>query len=231
MDIDDILHSVDHDPLSSSSSYGGHTGQADLRALTRAWVAERCAPDLLPYPASGLIERVSSRIKQQIERVEELTGAMDASSNFALIVIQTELERWKFLVRSYVRARIAKIDKHTLHYLSLQEQDGRNAILSPSEEQYARAHSTLLQQHYTISFLSSFPPSLRKLDDTAGGIAMVDTPDTESAVFIRVLKDGAVVRGEGMERDEVVEGGVGEVMVARWEGVRGLVEGGEAELC
>lgn len=34
---------------------------------------------------------------------------MDPKTNFALIVIQTELERYKFLVRSFLRARIAKV--------------------------------------------------------------------------------------------------------------------------
>lgn len=38
-----------------------------------------------------------------------MTGDMDPKTNFALIVIQTELERFKFLVRSYLRARIAKV--------------------------------------------------------------------------------------------------------------------------
>jgi GINS complex subunit 4 len=40
--------------------------------------------------------------------VEEMTGDMDPKTNFALIVIQTELERYKYIVRSYLRARIAK---------------------------------------------------------------------------------------------------------------------------
>ena len=34
---------------------------------------------------------------------------MDPRTNFKLIVIQTELERFKFLVRSFLRARIAKV--------------------------------------------------------------------------------------------------------------------------
>lgn len=38
-----------------------------------------------------------------------MTGDMDPKTNFALIVIQTELERYKFLVRSYLRARVAKV--------------------------------------------------------------------------------------------------------------------------
>ena len=57
----------------------------------------------------GLFERINERIKTQIEKVEEMTGDMDPKTNFALIVIQTELERYKYLVRSYLRARIAKV--------------------------------------------------------------------------------------------------------------------------
>lgn len=61
------------------------------------------------WPSDGLFERVNDRIKQQIEHVEDMTGNMDPKTNFALIVIQTELERYKFLVRSYLRARMAKV--------------------------------------------------------------------------------------------------------------------------
>jgi len=34
---------------------------------------------------------------------------MDAGTSFALVIIQTELERFKFLVRSFLRSRIAKV--------------------------------------------------------------------------------------------------------------------------
>ena len=34
---------------------------------------------------------------------------MDPKTNFKLIIIQTELERFKFLVRSFLRARIGKV--------------------------------------------------------------------------------------------------------------------------
>jgi hypothetical protein len=40
-----------------------------------------------------------------------MTGDVDPKTNFALIVIQTELERYKYLVRSYLRARIAKVSR------------------------------------------------------------------------------------------------------------------------
>lgn len=52
---------------------------------------------------------MNERIKAQIEKVEDMTGDMDPKTNFALIVIQTELERYKYIVRSFLRSRIAKV--------------------------------------------------------------------------------------------------------------------------
>ncbi|KAK2683183.1 GINS complex subunit Sld5 [Fusarium oxysporum f. sp. vasinfectum] len=95
MDIDDILRQVD------PTSHRIPSETRDLQALTRLWVAERSAPELLEWPTDGLFERVNARIKSQIEKVEDMTGDMDPKTNFALIVIQTELERYKFLVRSF----------------------------------------------------------------------------------------------------------------------------------
>lgn len=61
------------------------------------------------WPSDGLFERVNDRIKAQIEKVEDMTGDMDPKANFSLIVLQTELERWKYLVRSYLRVRVSKV--------------------------------------------------------------------------------------------------------------------------
>ncbi|KFY25411.1 hypothetical protein V491_01746 [Pseudogymnoascus sp. VKM F-3775] len=212
MDIDDILREADPDYYSKPGDDG------DLEALTRAWVAERSAPELLDWPANGLIERANEKIQRQIEKVEVMTGDMDPKTNFGLIVIQTELERWKYLVRGFLRARLSKIDKHTLHYLSTPSLRSR---LSPSEISFATRHQALLHEHYLSSFLQSFPPQLRNLDDTAGGISMVDAPELDTAVFIRALKD-CIVEIQGGNAEDMVDALAGEVLIAR------LKEGEEA---
>ncbi|OLN88678.1 DNA replication complex GINS protein SLD5 [Colletotrichum chlorophyti] len=254
MDIDDILREVDPTFHSVPSE------TRDLQALTRAWVAERSAPELLEWPPDGLFERVNDRIKRQIEKVEDMTGDMDPKTNFALIVIQTELERFKFLVRSYLRARIAKvmqyspsssilhhatytakkkkkmvepvltlpsqIDKHTLHYLS---SPNLRARLSPTELAYATRHQALLHNHYLSSFLSSFPAQLQNLNDTAGNISMIDGPDLDTAVFIRLLRD-VEVEGKGTDSDGRVPGKAGDVLILRWSSAKPVVDAGDAEL-
>lgn len=58
-DIGDILASV------SAPSVPQRT--LDLQALTRAWVNERTAPELLPYP-TDLVERVMERVKKQVRQ-------------------------------------------------------------------------------------------------------------------------------------------------------------------
>ncbi|KAH0595671.1 hypothetical protein MHUMG1_06848 [Metarhizium humberi] len=196
MDIDDILREVD--PATDSIP----SGTRDLQALTRRWVAERSAPELLElyspntagessWPSDGLFERVNDRIKAQIEKVEDMTGDMDPKANFSLIVLQTELERWKFLVRSYLRA--------------------------------------LLHNHYLSSFLGSFPQQLQNLNDTAGNISMIDAPDLDTAVFIRMLRS-ADVHGSGTDADVTLPAEEGDVLILRWSSARALVQDGDAEL-
>lgn len=57
MDIDDILAEVDGDAVPLDTR--------DLQELSRAWVTERSAPEILPWPA-GLMNRVLKRIGQQV---------------------------------------------------------------------------------------------------------------------------------------------------------------------
>lgn len=58
MDIEDILAEAGGQPAAQETS--------DLQALVRAWVTERSAPEILPWPDS-LMERVLRRINQQVE--------------------------------------------------------------------------------------------------------------------------------------------------------------------
>jgi len=66
---------------------------------------------------------------------------------------------------------------------------------------------------------------------------MIGGPDEEEGVFVRGLGsrdiggEGAVaVRGRGRDGDGEIDVQRGEVVVARWSDVRGLVDKGEMEL-
>ncbi|KAF8533271.1 hypothetical protein BDD12DRAFT_499993 [Trichophaea hybrida] len=219
MDIDDILQEFD-------TAAQPHDASRDIKDLTLSWIAERTAPEILPFQ-TALLDRLTERIRQQIELVETETGNLDPTSNFRLILIQTELERVKYLVRAYLRVRMHKIDKYAFHVLSTPPVRSR---LAPSELAYLKSHLALLNNHYLSSFLRNFPEQLRRLDDKAGGITMVEEPDMDSAVFCRVVKDvkDAIVRIPGTDAEFELR--MDDLYVVRYSAVREFVMKGEVEL-
>jgi len=120
----------------------------------------------------------------------------------------------------------AQIDRFALHYLN---DNSARARLSPSELQYATSHQGLLAAHYSASFLSQFPARLQRLDDTVGGIPMVEKPDADYAVFIRALIDSPYpVQVEGTEIS--IEMQRGNIYIVRWSAIKDRVLDGEVEL-
>lgn len=125
--------------------------------------------------------------------------------------------------------RVSQIDAHPHHILARHaESPAFEPLLSPAEHQYLTSHQALLAAHYGASFLSQFPASLQRMDDTAGGISMVDRPDEDAAVFVRVLRDVGEVAVEGT--DKRLDMKRGDVWVVRWSAVRGWVKSGDLEV-
>ncbi|KAK6517708.1 GINS complex subunit [Arthrobotrys conoides] len=215
-DIDDILREFDSQNAPSNSK--------DYDDLLKWWTNERAAPEILQCQ-EDLVERIMTRVRRQIEQIEDQTGNLDPRANFQLIIVQTELERVKFLIRSYLRTRISKIDKHALHILST---PSIRHLLSPSEQTYLRTHQALLNELYLSSFLKNFPDNLKRLDDSAGGLTMVEEPDLEGAVFLRVIRDvNVAIAWEG---GETLDMRSGDVYVIRYSAVQEAVKRGDVEL-
>nr|POE48042.1 dna replication complex gins protein sld5 [Quercus suber] len=222
VDISDILASVSAPQLPQST--------LDLQALTRAWINERASPALLPNP-SDLVDRTMDRVKRQIESIEDMTGTMDPQANFTLnreggfSVVFPGPEDQRQTVVAYVRDQI---DKYPLHTRSLALSDPD--FLSRLEQQYLQSHQALLSSHYHASFLSSFPSQLQKLDDTQGGVSMIDQPDEDTAVFCRVIRDAGTVEVYADTGSSVVDLTRGDVWLLRWNAIRAAVEKGDIEL-
>ena len=58
---------------------------------------------------------------------------------------------------------------------------------------------------------------------------MIDAPDLESAVFIRLLKD-TLVEGRGTDADGEMDMQNGDILILRWSDAKPLVDAGHAEL-
>ncbi|KAM5448501.1 GINS complex subunit, partial [Microsporum canis] len=190
-----------------------------------------------------------------ISKIEDLsmsacdtTGATthNPTLNLKLSILQSDLARTQYLMRSILRQRLSKLVRYSIYYLRIsmnqeQEPTERDAasILSDKELQFLRSHQSLLTMHYNVSFLSSFPANLKRLDDNVGGTNMVVAPENKEVVFVRCLSEEArivIPAAEGAEDGMAglerygSKMGRGEVWVVRWEGVKDAWKRGEIEV-
>ncbi|CEP11065.1 hypothetical protein [Parasitella parasitica] len=153
-----------------------------IDSLTKIWMDERNAPEMLPYEhalVEPLILAIETQAENIMERMENQT-----ESTFESMLYQTEIERIKYLLKSYLRCRLWKIEKYTLHLL---RQPDLKEILSSQEIGYARRYQELIESHNYDSFLYQLPRSQHKQDESTIEIDMVVRPNLDAPVFCRVL--------------------------------------------
>ncbi|TIA87159.1 hypothetical protein E3P99_03345 [Wallemia hederae] len=163
------------------------TPECALTQLIRAWVAERGAPVLLEWQGE-MVDEVMSQVEEQTKIVDSLKSD-DRSTDeehFQLILVQTEVERAKYVITSYVRARLSKIEEFA-QYITLNPASHRN--LSGIELSHARKYWRLVETHYQTSILQGLPTAMRGLDDNHNGKSMIAEPDQDTAVFIRARRN------------------------------------------
>ncbi|CDS08152.1 hypothetical protein LRAMOSA02100 [Lichtheimia ramosa] len=192
--------------------------------LTQAWINERNAPELLPYKRY-LVEPLLKAIEDQTEMI------MDTMDNpqrkFISMLFQNEIERIKFVVRSYLRTRLYKIEKCTLEILRRANQDDN--ILSPQETAYARRYQELLESHNHDSFLHLMPAGQHKQDEKVADYDMVVRANMEAPVFIRVRENcGPVQLDQRDEETTMLE--KDDIYILRYNVIRDMLLGGNVEL-
>ncbi|OCF32764.1 hypothetical protein I317_02129 [Kwoniella heveanensis CBS 569] len=190
----------------------------DVRKLGMIWVKERGTPELMPWEGD-LMDSVFDKLEQQAKMVNTLRSDPQTSEeeHFKLMLVQTEVERVKYLVRSYVRTRLHKIEKHS-HFITLTP--SVRSLLSGAELSHAQRYTELLHTHFQHSVLDSLPEWLRGMDDTYGdGLSMISKPNRNTPVLIYCRKDCGEITLEGGERAALARGTTHLVkyrLVARW---------------
>lgn len=170
----------------------GISAAKNIPQLTEVWMNERNAPELLPYERS-LVEPLIAAIEKQAEFVMD-----QVEDKFAGMIYQTEIERIKFLLKSYLRVRLSKIEKYTLYIL---RQENSDELLSPQEVIYARRYQELIEAHNHDSFLHQLPKIQHRQDEVAGDLNMVVEPNFDTPVFVKVIQTLGHVQ---IKEDEVL---------------------------
>jgi GINS complex subunit 4 len=87
------------------------------------------APELLPYQ-HALVESICAQINLQDREIVAKTQKgkgeqLSTDERFYVNILRMELERVKYLVKAYLRARILKVEKHLLFIV---EKDQANLL-------------------------------------------------------------------------------------------------------
>ena len=94
-------------------------------SLKRAWLAESNAPILLPFK-SKVVRRFSNLIEErdaEIDRCERAANDGGDGTEMLLATIgREELNRMKYVLRSYLRTRIEKIQRFPVWSIMVQQQ-------------------------------------------------------------------------------------------------------------
>ncbi|KAF7301151.1 DNA replication complex GINS protein SLD5 [Mycena indigotica] len=200
--------------------------QTPLQQLTRHWMNERHAPDILPAQ-DVLLGSILDHLRRQSETIQLLRGDPSTSEedHMRIMLAQTEVERVKFIVRSYVRTRLFKIEKYARHIIANEEVQTR---ITAAERDYASRHAHLLDRHFHSSVLQGLPESQTALDDSPKLIMppMVTEPETTRPVFAHALKN-TIAR---THRGKVADMSRGSLMLLPFSAVTDQIANGEVEL-
>ncbi|XP_052875703.1 DNA replication complex GINS protein SLD5 isoform X1 [Gossypium arboreum] len=129
----------------------------DVELLKRAWRNEKASPEILPFE-----EALVKRAKEQIQLMEETVDDFAESGHDPLIasLYQMDLDRAQFLLRSYLRVRLQKIEKFMFHIWKMDTYRNR---LSIEEEKFTERCIRDIGKHLEETVLSKLPDNYQSV--------------------------------------------------------------------
>lgn len=117
------------------------------------------------------------------------TDAQDDTRDIIRAMMAIELTRLKYMMRSYLRVRLGKIEKYVMHCI---ESDDVRQRLSTLEQSYAYDYVRLVGTHLKTHVTSKLPEAFSSVTKQASAHPendMIPVPDIGHHVFVRVERD------------------------------------------
>ena len=144
------------------------------------------------------------------------------------MMFTVELTRVKYMLRSYHRTRLFKVERYVMHCLDNPDVRQR---LSPLEDQYAEQYLRLVVGHLASTVTSKLPEAFNSVFKQASAHPtndMIPVPDLGRHVFAKILRNlGQVPVYEDGGMHELNEG---DVYIMRYNMLRPLLENGAVQL-
>lgn len=227
-------------PVAADPSPGAAAGSApvlneSVAHLRAAMQNEVYAPEILSFKEE-VINEARRLVAGQVERVEEEEDATEAS--LVTYLQRMEIDRVNYMLRTYFRARLAKIEKWAMFLMkdadryshpSSRTWSGMLDRLSADEEQFLVGYSELLKDHFNKSFFSMLPDRLRVVDKD-GDVDPAAGPNLDKFVFCHVSRTIGEFAISEAENDDPFNLVKGDIVVARYGGISTLLLAGDVEL-
>lgn len=185
---------------------------------------EQYSPELLPFQTQT-IEVVRSLVSQQLQIVDQ-EDELEENNSTESDLKRLEIDRIKYLLRHYYRVRIAKIENN-IFFISKNAE--ASELLSKDEKKYATDYKTLIDDHFSKSFLSMLPQKIQVLE-VDGTVDHAAAPNLDRFVFCRVRNDvGRIALGED-EGSDALNLSQGDILCVRYKGIAELLKGEDVEL-
>ncbi|XP_070541185.1 DNA replication complex GINS protein SLD5-like [Ptychodera flava] len=196
-----------------------------LEKLEEAWLNEKFAPDLLESK-SELVECMLEQIQQMEENLQRCK-----KGDFRIIIHRMEIDRIKYIISSYLRIRLEKIEKYVHRILDEEFNRGDDTVSKLSNEEFvfAKEYAENLESHLKTVAMKHMPPNLQNLDKEK----TAPRPNLDSYIFFKVNEDqeGVLVEEETDEHEnEVINLEKSAQHIMRYRPVASLVETGKISL-
>ncbi|XP_053975947.1 DNA replication complex GINS protein SLD5 [Hylaeus anthracinus] len=196
------------------------TAQSALLAIEEAWLNEKFAPEILPHQ-SDLVDCMLQQITHMEENIKRLE-----KGDLRLMIHRMELDRIKFVISSYLRARLEKIEKYTIHILSQEaNRSPEECYLTTPELQFAKEFLASIETLFRTVALQHMPGSFHAFEVNK----MIVKPNMQAYVFLRANErvNGIILPGS---LDEEIDFESGSQHIIQYSAVAHLVKSGAVQL-
>ena len=166
--------------------------------------------------------------RHEFDLAEQHSDVLVETQEIIRAMMAVELTRVKYMMRSYLRVRLFKIEAYVMHCIESTEVQQR---LSEQERAYALDFLRLVGSHLKIHVTNKFPEAFGSVTKQASAYAandMIPVPDIGHHVFVRVQRDlGEVVMYEDGTTQELMQG---DLYILRYKVIREYLDDGGVQL-
>lgn len=189
-----------------------------IQLMEETWLNEKFSPEILPNKME-IVELLLDQITTLETNLKKLNN-----SDFKKGLYQMEVDRLRFLISSYLRKRLEKIEifcTAILEQEKLRSQQGKDNYLSQNELQFAQEYDQSIKDNFES--VMRFCPGIIE--------TQIISPNIHSMVFLKSKEniDGIVI-DDGNDENDLIDLTTGAQVLIGYKSISNLVKNGDVHL-